>query len=99
MVINNSMSKNSAIIGLGVLVAILPFSGFPIAVKEVIFIVAGLIIAVIGYFSNVQYCANCKRVIENGHYGNGRGVPPTMGKELKDESKKDISGISPPELK
>lgn len=92
------MSKNSAIIGLGILVAILPFSGFPIATKEIIFIVAGLIIAIIGYFSNVQYCANCKRVIENGHYGNGRGAPPDSGKELRSTSKKDITGISPPEL-
>ncbi|MBI5816850.1 MAG: hypothetical protein HZB09_00275 [Candidatus Yonathbacteria bacterium] len=93
------MSKNSAIIGLGILIALMPFLGFPLIVKDIFFVIIGLVIAVIAYFSNIQYCNNCNTLVENGKHGIGRSTQSTNGGELKNAIKKDISGISPPELK
>lgn len=63
------MSKNTTIVSLGILLAIMPFLGFPAGIKDILFIFLGLIIAIIGYFSNVRYCNNCNQLIENGKHG------------------------------
>ena len=86
------MSKNSSIIGLGILLVVIAlFSGFPPAAKDIIVTILGLVIAMIAYFSNVQYCSNCKKIIENGRHANTPHEKTTMGGEI---SKKNISGIS-----
>lgn len=80
------MSKYSTIIGLGILVAITPFLGFPIFYKDIFFITLGLVIAVIAYFSNIQYCNNCNRLVENGKHGVGGNKQPTVGGEVSNPS-------------
>ncbi len=77
-----TMSKYSTIIGLGILVALMPFLGFPPVVKDVFFVVIGLAVAVIAYFSNIQYCNNCNQLIENGKHGVGGNKQPTMSGEV-----------------
>jgi hypothetical protein len=57
------MSKRAAVIFLAVLVAVLPFLGFPGVVRTALFVVSGFIIAAITYFSSVTYCSNCKKLI------------------------------------
>ena len=76
------MSKYSTIIGLGILVAIMPFLGFPLVVKDVFFVIIGLAVAVIAYFSNIQYCNNCNQLVENGKHGIMGNKQPTMGGEM-----------------
>lgn len=71
------MSKHSTIIGLGILVALMPFLGFPLIVKDIFFVIIGLTVAVIAYFSNIQYCNNCNQLVENGKHGissSNRGI-------------------------
>lgn len=63
------MSKNTTIVSLGILLAVMPFLGFPTGAKDVLFVFLGLAIAIIGYFSNVRYCNNCNQLIENGKHG------------------------------
>lgn len=87
------MSKNSSIIGLGILLVVIAlFSGFPPAAKDIIVTILGLVIAVIAYFSNVQYCSNCKKIIENGRHENITHEKANIGGEI---SKKNSTGISP----
>jgi len=43
------MSKRTTVITLGIFVAIMPFLGFPGVVRTFFFVLAGLIIAAIGY--------------------------------------------------
>lgn len=94
------MSKYSIIIGLGILIALMPFLGFPPIVKDIFFVIMGLAVAVIAYFSNIQYCNNCNQLVENGKRGvAGTGKPQPVGMEFKNTAKKDISDISPSELK
>lgn len=76
------MSKYSTIIGLGILVALMPFLGFPLIVKDVFFVIIGLSVAVIAYFSNIQYCNNCNQLVENGKHGIMENKRPTMGAEV-----------------
>lgn len=86
------MSKYSTIIGLGILVALMPFLGFPLIVKDVFFVIIGLAVAVIAYFSNIQYCNNCNRLVENGKHGigapthTGGNRQPAVGGEVSNPS-------------
>lgn len=52
------MSKRTTIITLGIFVALMPFLGFPGAVETVFFIIAGLVLATIGYFLQTE-CEKC----------------------------------------
>ena len=76
------MSKYSTIIGLGILVALMPFLGFPLIVKDIFFVIIGLAVAVIAYFSNIQYCNNCNQLVENGKHGITENKRPTMNGEV-----------------
>ena len=58
------MTKNTAVIFLGVLVAVLPALGFPSWVRTIVFVFSGLGIAVLAYLSSVVYCRNCEKLIE-----------------------------------
>lgn len=78
------MSKHSTIIILGILLALMPFLGFPIFYKDIFFVVLGLSIAMLAYFSNIQYCNNCNRLVENGKRGIGSSA----------HSGKDNTGMS-----
>jgi hypothetical protein len=85
------MPKHSTIIGLGILIALMPFLGFPPIVKDIFYVIAGLVVAIIAYFSNIQYCNNCHKIIENGK----NSIPNTQQPSMRGEvSKKDISGLS-----
>jgi len=85
------MSKYSTIIGLGILVALMPFLGFPLIVKGIFFVIIGLAIAVIAYFSNIQYCNNCNRLVENGKYGVGASKQPGVGGEVLKQNNSEMS--------
>ena len=58
------MTKNTAVIFLGVLVAVLPALGFPSWIRTIFFVLSGLSIAVLAYLSSVVYCSNCEKLIE-----------------------------------
>ncbi|GMQ95493.1 MAG: hypothetical protein BMS9Abin13_610 [Patescibacteria group bacterium] len=60
------MSKKSITIILGILIALMPFLGFPGSAESVFFVLAGLLIAALAYFSSTEYCAECKRVVDGG---------------------------------
>ena len=85
------MSKHSAIIGLGILVAVMPFLGFPPAFKDIFYTLAGLAISVVAYFTNIQYCNNCHKLIENGKKSSSISQQGVAGGEVV---KKDITGLS-----
>lgn len=59
------MTKHTAIIFLGTLVALMPLLGFPSFVRDVIIILGGIGIAVLAYLSSVLYCSNCKKLIDD----------------------------------
>ena len=59
------MTKHTAIIFLGILVALMPLLGFPSFVRDVIIILSGAGIAVLAYLSSVVYCSNCKKLIDD----------------------------------
>lgn len=59
------MTKHTAIIFLGILVALMPLLGFPSFVRDVIIILSGAGIAVLAYLSSVLYCSNCKKLIDD----------------------------------
>lgn len=59
------MTKHTAIIFLGILVALMPLLGFPPFVRDVIIILSGAGIAVLAYLSSVLYCSNCKKLIDD----------------------------------
>lgn len=59
------MSKHGAIILLGMLVAVLPFLGFPSWMRTILFVMSGLGIAILAYLSSVVYCSNCKKLVED----------------------------------
>lgn len=58
------MTKHTAMIFLGILVAIMPMLGFPPLFRDLILVFSGLGIAVLAYLSSVVYCSNCKKLIE-----------------------------------
>jgi len=58
------MTKNTAMIFLGVVVAVLPALGFPSWVRTIFFVVSGISIAVLAYLSSVVYCSNCEKLID-----------------------------------
>ncbi len=90
------MSKYSTIIGLGILVALMPFLGFPLIVKDIFFVIIGLTVAVIAYFSNIQYCNNCNQLIENGKHGVGGNKQPTMSGEVSNPPQRAHPPVRPP---
>lgn len=47
----NVMSKKSIIITLGILIAIMPILGFPGTFKTITYVLSGLIIVFVAYFS------------------------------------------------
>jgi len=90
------MSKYSTIIGLGILVALMPFLGFPLIVKDIFFVIIGLAVAVIAYFSNIQYCNNCNQLVENGKHGITENKRPTMNGEVSNPPDRVRSSVRPP---
>lgn len=57
------MNKHTAIIFLGIFVAVMPLLGFPSWTRTFFIIVAGLGIVILAYLSSVVYCSNCKKLI------------------------------------
>ena len=70
------MSKHTAMVFLGILVAALPILGFPPAVRTILLIISGLVIAVLAYLSSVVYCSNCKKLIDEAGQALGESEPP-----------------------
>lgn len=58
------MTKHTAMIFLGILVALMPILGFPPFARDIVIMLGGLGIAVLAYLSSVVYCSNCKRLME-----------------------------------
>lgn len=58
------MTKHTAMILLGIGVAVLPALGFPSFFRDLLFVVFGLAIASLSYLSSVLYCANCRKLID-----------------------------------
>lgn len=87
------MPKYSTLIGLGILIAVMPLLGFPLVVKDIFLVIIGLAIAVIAYFSNVQYCNNCRRIIEHGKH-NAHTSQPSSSPVGEDVMKKNTTGFS-----
>jgi hypothetical protein len=52
------MNKKVTIITLGILIAIIPFTGFPGGVKTVFLVIAGLAVAALGYVISEE-CKKC----------------------------------------
>jgi flagellar biosynthesis component FlhA len=52
------MNKRATIIALGLLVALMPFLGFPGGAKTIFFVFVGLLLAVIGYVLETE-CEKC----------------------------------------
>ncbi|MEK7460523.1 MAG: hypothetical protein AAB628_03180 [Patescibacteria group bacterium] len=59
------MTKHTAMIFLGILVALVPILGFPSFVNTTVLVLSGLGIAILAYLSSVVYCSNCKKLIED----------------------------------
>lgn len=70
------MSKHTAMVFLGILVAALPILGFPPALRTFLLIVSGLTIATLAYLSSVVYCSNCKKLIDEAEQAFDESVPP-----------------------
>ena len=58
------MTKHTAMILLGIAIAILPVLGFPAFFRDFLFVIFGLAIASLSYLSSVLYCANCRKLID-----------------------------------
>lgn len=58
------MTKHTAMIFLGIIVAVVPILGFPSWFRTTAMIISGLSIAVLAYLSSVTYCSNCEKLIE-----------------------------------
>ena len=73
------MTKHTAMILLGIAVAILPVLGFPAFFRDFLFIVFGLAIASLSYLSSVLYCANCRKLIDEAEQAlpTSEILPPT----------------------
>lgn len=59
------MTKHTAMIFLGILVAVLPIIGFPSWARTTLIVLSGIGIAVLAYLSSVVYCSNCKKLIDD----------------------------------
>lgn len=59
------MTKHTAMVFLGILVAALPLLGFPAWMRTTLIVSSGLGIAILAYLSSVTYCSNCKKLIED----------------------------------
>lgn len=59
------MPKRAIIIFCAIVVAIVPFMGFPGTVRTGLLVLSGGTIAVIAYFSSVVYCSNCKKIMKD----------------------------------
>lgn len=57
------MTKHTAMIFLGILVAVLPILGFPSWMRTSLIVLSGIGIAVLAYLTSVTYCSNCKKLI------------------------------------
>ncbi len=62
------MTKYTAMIFLGILVAVLAELGFPALVSKILIILSGLGIAVLAYLASVTYCSNCKKLISDADH-------------------------------
>lgn len=71
------MTKHTAIILLGIAVAILPVLGFPAFFRDFLFVVFGLAIASLSYLSSVLYCANCRKLIDEADQALSGDETPT----------------------
>ena len=70
------MTKHTAMILLGIGVAILPALGFPPFFTDFLYVLFGLAIASLSYLSSVLYCANCKKLIDDAEQAlPGDGTP------------------------
>ena len=58
------MSKHTILIFLGIFVVVLALAGLPPWMRNVLLILSGIGIAVVGYLSSVVYCSNCKKLID-----------------------------------
>lgn len=59
------MSSRTVILTLAILTALMPFLGFPPSFEDIFYVIAGLVIAGIIYFSRNLYCNQCKTIIEH----------------------------------
>jgi hypothetical protein len=60
------MTKQSIAIALALIVAIMPFLGFPSEMRDLFYTAAGIIIAGLVHLSAIAYCSACREKIENG---------------------------------
>ena len=67
------MNKHTAMIFLGIVVAVIPILGFPSFVRTTILVLSGLGIAILAYLSSVIYCSNCKKLIADAE----QAIPET----------------------
>lgn len=77
------MTKHTAMVFLGVLVAALPVTGLTRDVLTIVLVVSGILIAVLAYLSSVVYCSNCKKLMEEADY-----ALDFHQKDIFDDSKK-----------
>ncbi len=78
------MSKETAVISLGIWVFILPFLGFPEAWRVALFVLTGAGLVVLGFFMRAEVIAGGgakqknQPFVENGHWtGMREGTAPT----------------------
>lgn len=72
------MTKYTAMIFLGIAVAVIPILGFPSWFRTALMIAAGLTIVVLAYLSSVTYCSNCEKLIDEADRAlEGGNTPPS----------------------
>lgn len=87
------MTKQSITIGLALLVAAMPFLGFSSDIKDIYYVVAGIVIASLIHLLSIEYCHICKTKIEKGEEDNFDEVKETKDSIDNNETTKDNSTI------
>lgn len=89
------MSKTTTIITFGILVALLPWGGFPERVSDILFAILGIAIALAAYVSRSLNCGYCGRAYADRRQENVPHAADLKAREERDHSMaRDMSGIS-----
>ena len=59
------MKKYVVLVILGVIVAVIQFLGFPRSWEDAFYLLAGVAVVGISYFSSVSYCSSCGRILSD----------------------------------
>ena len=83
------MSKKNIIVVLGLLIAVMPFLGFPGVLKEAFFLFAGIAVSLLGYFFNDRLLAEDAENLPNNEEGKGASPDPDQAPILDGSANED----------